>query len=37
MVGAGLPLHVRGPTQLAALLPTDSAYAVHAEKAVISV
>jgi hypothetical protein len=37
MVGTALPLHVRGPTQLAAVLWTDSAYAVQAEIALISV
>jgi hypothetical protein len=36
MVGAELPGHVNGPMQLAALLPTDTAYAVHAEMAAAS-
>jgi hypothetical protein len=37
MVGAMLPLQYKGPVQLAAVLPTESAYAAHAEKPVISV
>jgi hypothetical protein len=36
-VGAELPLQYRGPEQLAAVLPTERAYAAHAENAVISV
>jgi hypothetical protein len=36
IVGAELPGHVSGPMQAAAVLPTDWAYAAHAEKADVS-
>jgi hypothetical protein len=36
-VGVVLPLQYKGPTQAAALLPTESAYAVHAATAELSV